>query len=274
MNTKEYKEAVKERLERLEAEKGIRILYAAVVGSRAYGLESESSDCDTKFIYVHPLNRYLDVDAPEEYLSAGDDVNGYDLRKFLQIARKSGFNTFEMLFSPEVVICADDELVGNLRLGCSFYANPRKMCISYTACMKRSKTCFDKAEDEAAMVKHAVSAARLYLSAYVCHRTQVLPPVVFDELVNKACYMLDREEREFAEELRKFANAKRNGIGAPGVREFMDKVMGYGDALAEVVLDEDEKTCSARFEADRYLNRLFKEIIFSQEVIGRNIEHK
>lgn len=38
----------------LEAQYGIRILYACESGSRAWGFPSPDSDYDVRFVYVHP----------------------------------------------------------------------------------------------------------------------------------------------------------------------------------------------------------------------------
>jgi uncharacterized protein len=45
-------------LTQLEAEKGIRILYACESGSRAWGFPSPDSDYDVRIIYTHPPEWY------------------------------------------------------------------------------------------------------------------------------------------------------------------------------------------------------------------------
>ena len=46
---------IQARLEAIEADYGVRVLYACESGSRGWGFASPDSDYDVRFIYVHPL---------------------------------------------------------------------------------------------------------------------------------------------------------------------------------------------------------------------------
>ncbi len=56
--TNEY---ILQQLAQIEQEHNVRILFAAETGSRAWGFASPDSDWDVCFIYVHPLEWYLQV---------------------------------------------------------------------------------------------------------------------------------------------------------------------------------------------------------------------
>lgn len=90
----------------LEAEHGIRILYACESGSRAWGFPSPDSDYDVRFIYVHPLAWYLGLDENPDTLNfpvdAELDLAGWELRKALRLLRGSNAALFEWLQSPIV----------------------------------------------------------------------------------------------------------------------------------------------------------------------------
>jgi len=90
----------------LEAQHGIRILYACESGSRAWGFPSPDSDYDVRFIYVHPLNWYLSLDEGPDTLNfpVDDelDLAGWELRKTLRLLRGSNAALFEWLQSPIV----------------------------------------------------------------------------------------------------------------------------------------------------------------------------
>jgi predicted nucleotidyltransferase len=90
----------------LEAQHGIRILYACESGSRAWGFPSPDSDYDVRFIYVHPLSWYLRLDEGPDTLNfpVDDelDLAGWELRKTLRLLRGSNAALFEWLQSPIV----------------------------------------------------------------------------------------------------------------------------------------------------------------------------
>ena len=90
----------------LEAQHGIRILYACESGSRAWGFPSPDSDYDVRFIYVHPLDWYLGLDEGPDTLNfpVDDelDLAGWELRKTLRLLRGSNAALFEWLQSPIV----------------------------------------------------------------------------------------------------------------------------------------------------------------------------
>ncbi len=89
------REALERRFEAIEAEHGVRIVYAVESGSRAWGFPSRDSDFDVRFVYVHPVEHYLSIalenkrDVIETPLVGEWDVNGWDLRKALQLMLKS-----------------------------------------------------------------------------------------------------------------------------------------------------------------------------------------
>ncbi len=61
-------EEIKKELSRLERQHDIKILYAVESGSRAWGFASTDSDWDVRYLYIHRLDWYLDIDSQEEIL--------------------------------------------------------------------------------------------------------------------------------------------------------------------------------------------------------------
>jgi len=90
----------------LEAEHGIRILYACESGSRAWGFPSPDSDYDVRFLYARPAAWYLRLDEGPDTLNfpVDDelDLAGWDLRKALRLLRGANAALFEWLQSPIV----------------------------------------------------------------------------------------------------------------------------------------------------------------------------
>ena len=103
------KETITAGLMVLVREHDVRILYACVSGSRAWGFPSADSDYDIRFIYVRPRDWYLTIDAGRDVLDQEDglgddllDYSGWDLRKALYLLRKSNPCLLEWWNSPIV----------------------------------------------------------------------------------------------------------------------------------------------------------------------------
>ncbi|UWG96254.1 nucleotidyltransferase domain-containing protein [Dehalobacter sp. DCM] len=93
-------------LNNIEKQYHVRILYACESGSRAWGFPSKDSDYDVRFIYIHPAEWYLSVfdkrDVIEVPINDALDINGWDIRKALQLVRKSNPSMIEWFQSPIV----------------------------------------------------------------------------------------------------------------------------------------------------------------------------
>lgn len=94
----------------IESDQRVRVLYACESGSRAWGFASADSDYDVRFIYVRQKDWYLSInleqkrDVIELPISSGLDVNGWDIRKALQLLRRSNPPLLEWLGSPIVYL--------------------------------------------------------------------------------------------------------------------------------------------------------------------------
>jgi predicted nucleotidyltransferase len=72
--------------------------------SCGWGFTSKDSDYDVRFIYVHAIDWYLNVFRGEDIIEISVDevldINGWDLRKALQLMYKSNPPLLEWLSSP------------------------------------------------------------------------------------------------------------------------------------------------------------------------------
>ena len=109
---------IQERLREVEYAQQIKIIYACESGSRAWGFPSADSDYDVRFLYVHPVDWYLSIeekrDVIEYPISSDLDITGWDLRKALQLFRKSNTPLLEWLGSP-IVYRERYQVAGKLR---------------------------------------------------------------------------------------------------------------------------------------------------------------
>lgn len=100
----EINEAIRQELRTIEAEENVRILYACESGSRAWGFPSKDSDYDVRFLYIRRPEAYLSIferrDVIERPINNMLDINGWDLKKGLNLFRKSNPPLLEWLESP------------------------------------------------------------------------------------------------------------------------------------------------------------------------------
>eukprot|EP01112_Ceratiomyxa_fruticulosa_P004213 TRINITY_DN1464_c0_g1_i2.p1 TRINITY_DN1464_c0_g1~~TRINITY_DN1464_c0_g1_i2.p1 ORF type:complete len:291 (-),score=54.10 TRINITY_DN1464_c0_g1_i2:756-1628(-) len=97
----------------IERKYDVKILFSCEAGSRAYGIHSESSDYDVRFVYVNPLRWYLTTsetkrdDIIEEEIASNSEKNhpkielkGWEVKKTLQLCKKSNATLYEWFSSP------------------------------------------------------------------------------------------------------------------------------------------------------------------------------
>jgi predicted nucleotidyltransferase len=79
------------------------VIYRCVVGSRAYGLDTDASDTDRRGIYLAPADLQWSLfGAPEQFEDNTGQWCVWELQKFLIMALKANPNILECLYSPLV----------------------------------------------------------------------------------------------------------------------------------------------------------------------------
>jgi uncharacterized protein len=79
------------------------IIYRCVMGSQAYGLETEGSDVDRRGIYLAPAELQWSLfGAPEQFEDNAAQAVYWELQKFLIMALRANPNILECLYSPLV----------------------------------------------------------------------------------------------------------------------------------------------------------------------------
>jgi hypothetical protein len=77
------------------------LLFRCVMGSRAYGLDTESSDTDLRGVYLAPAELQWSLfGAPEQFEDSAAQSCYWELQKFLVMALKANPNVLECLWSP------------------------------------------------------------------------------------------------------------------------------------------------------------------------------
>ncbi len=191
-----------EALRHIEEEEGVRIVYACESGSRAWGFASVDSDYDVRFIYVHPLDWYLSVgnqkDIIETPVDGQMDINGWDVRKSLNLLRKSNSVILEWLDSP-IKYCEDDLAITPL-VELSYKAfMPRSSFKHYIGMAKKSLAGCQT--DEKVKIKSYLYAIRPVLCCRWIVKFQKQAPMLIDDLI--AEFLPDRgnELRQYVDHI-------------------------------------------------------------------------
>jgi predicted nucleotidyltransferase len=183
------------RLAAIEREHGVRVLYAAESGSRAWGFASPDSDCDVRFVYVRPREDYLAVDEPRDVIelpvNALLDVSGWDLRKALALFRKSNAPLYEWLQSP-IVYRRDEGFFAEWSAMMADYFSPRAGCHHY---LSMARNAFEQSlQGDTVRLKKYFYALRPLLAAGWILEKRGVPPMelaplrapIRDEAVQRA----------------------------------------------------------------------------------------
>jgi len=104
-------ETILSKLNEIEHNEQVKILYAVEAGSRAKGIASPDSDYDVRFCYIRPRNEYLRLKPRRDVIiypiSDGLDINGWDLGKALRLLHLSNPTFSEWLSSGIVYMTTD-----------------------------------------------------------------------------------------------------------------------------------------------------------------------
>lgn len=172
-------------LHTLEAEREIKVLFAVESGSRAWGFASQNSDWDVRFIYLKPRDWYLSIDkgkdSIEKMLPDDLDLSGWELRKALNLFRKSNPPLLEWLRSS-IVYAEPYSTAEQLRELSAVYFNP-KSCRYHYLSMARGNFREYLKGDTVRLKKYFYILRPLLACDWIAEKG-TMAPMEFDTLVN------------------------------------------------------------------------------------------
>lgn len=197
----EYKTLILQELQEIEQEENVRILFACESGSRAWGFPSQDSDYDVRFVYIRPVEWYVSIfdkrDVIERPISNMLDINGWDLRKALQLFRKSNPPLMEWLRSP-ISYLERHTVAEQMRALSKRVYSPRSCMYHYLNMAKGNER--DYLKGDVVRIKKYFYVLRPILACEWMERYGSIPPMEFDHLV-EAILPSDSELREVIREL-------------------------------------------------------------------------
>lgn len=249
------------RLERAEAEHGVRILYACESGSRAWGFASPDSDYDVRFIYARDRNWYLSFDVERcrdviEYPIVDDiDCGGWDARKALYLFTRTNGALLEWLHSP-ITYLERGCFAKDLRRLAPRSFNTTALCYHYSH-MARGNAREYLFNDKVRLKKYFYVLRPLLAIRYIEHGKGI-PPVRFEELVEAVAP--DGIRASIAALLSLKRNTEELGLGEPipEIGEFIESEL---DRHGAVFSGQGRPALLENSQIRSELNTVFREAI-------------
>lgn len=226
---------IEAKLQAVEAEHQVTILFAVESGSQAWGFASGNSDYDVRFVYRHRPDWYLSVfpqrDVIEYPMQDELDLSGWDLRKALQLFAKSNPALLEWLKSPVTYQETTDFRATLLALEPE-YVSLQKLYWHYLAMAKGNYRGYLK--QETVRIKKYFYVLRPLLACRWLEKHRTAPPMEFDRLLAR----LPANATDLLQEIRVLLAAKRAGTeleeepAIPVINSFIDNELARCAAVA------------------------------------------
>ena len=248
---------IQTRLDAVERDEEVRVVFACESGSRAWGFASRDSDYDVRFLYVHPRDWYLSIDLErrrdviERPITDEIDLSGWDVRKALQLRRASNVTPFEWLRSP-TVYRAEHEVVARLRALADMCYSPRSAFYHYSS-MARSIAGRSLKGDTVRLKRYFYMLRPVLVCRWIA-AGRGIPPMEFDALVEAELH--DRALRAAVDDL---LARKRRGDeldSAPRIGVIDEFLVGELERFED--LAPELEAVKPEMEP---LNRTFREIV-------------
>ncbi len=249
------KERIIEELIQIEETEQVKILYACESGSRAWGFPSKDSDYDVRFIYIRPVSWYLSIfqkrDVIERPISDMLDINGWDLKKALQLFHKSNPPLMEWLQSP-IQYMEKYSIAEKIRSSSPLTFSPRSCLNHYLHMAKGNYREYLQAEQ--VKIKKYFYVLRPMLACLWIEKFNTMPPMEFDTLVDE---FLSDDVKEVVEKLLVRKKAGDEFDYEPRIdviNQFLHEKINYFEGVASTFIKQQE-------DSSHVLDELFQQAL-------------
>jgi predicted nucleotidyltransferase len=251
--------AIQNRLKQIAEQHNIKILFACESGSRGWEFPSPDSDYDVRFIYARPYETYLSVTDHEDQLKfpINDelDIYGWDIRKVLQLVRRSNTTPFEWLQSP-IVYMEEPGFRDELRTLCQDYFSPRANIHHYLGIAKGA---LDTTDGDVISIKKLFYVLRPLLSAKWCLEENTISPMRIGPLMKLLPYDLHTTVSELIDQKSTAPESFAITIDAALKQYIISEMARVGDSSKELARDN--------FDAEK-LDLFFRKTIRQYDYTG------
>ncbi len=251
---KDMEDKIREKLDEIEKQEGVRILHAVESGSRAWGFASPDSDYDVRFVYVRPYEDYLRIDEPRDViewqLDELLDINGWDLKKALRQFARGNATLFEWSGSP-IVYRTTEEWKRIKEVSVQYFSEKAAVHHYYGTA---NSTLQGYLMGDQVRYKKYFYALRPLLAAQYVERYHEAPPVLFDDLLKLEMPAEIRIAIDELLEAKKKTTEGEEKPQIPVIRAFIREEAARQKAIADGLADDHNKDWTA-------LNAVFREVI-------------
>lgn len=177
------KDIILRELKKIEEQENVKIIMAIESGSRAWGFASPDSDYDVRFIYVRKEEDYLRLektrDVIEWKLDDVLDINGWDIKKALQLLHNSNPTVFEWCASP-IVYWETAEFTWLKEILPQYFSVKKSLYHYWHTSETHYKT--HLLSDEVNIKKYFYALRPLLAAKWILDK-KVAPPMLFEELM-------------------------------------------------------------------------------------------
>ncbi len=92
------------------------IIFECISGSRAYGLDTPTSDTDIRGVFILPKESFYSLDYVGQVNNESNDIVYYELRKFIELCSKNNPNILELLNVPEECVLYRHPIFDGIKL--------------------------------------------------------------------------------------------------------------------------------------------------------------
>lgn len=91
------------------------LIFEAIVGSKAYGLDTEKSDTDIRGVFVMPKDLFYSLEYTAQVSNESNDIVYYELKRFIELLAKNNPNIIELLNLPERCVLYKHEIMDKIK---------------------------------------------------------------------------------------------------------------------------------------------------------------
>ncbi|MCK4670131.1 MAG: nucleotidyltransferase domain-containing protein [Nanoarchaeota archaeon] len=257
---------VKKLCKQIEKEKKVKILFAVENGSRAWRMESEDSDYDVRFVYYHPLEKYISLSQPKDviekfYDEKGKphpakgcfiDIVGFDVIKYLKLLINSNPTAIEWLKSDIVYHGKQTKVFQEFAFN---HFKKISLFYHYQSLSRQNYQKYIKSKAHVSYKKYLYALRGLVNATYV-QKTGKVPPIDFADTVKKAKFL----PKTIRDRILKIIELKKSGRE----KQIIDNIPMLDKYIGSFLKKECKEVPAFDKKAVLMLEKELKKLLFKQ----------